>query len=126
MNESGAAAGIAAAFFYADFRGQNIPWREYWPYLSFRKIGFRKMIVSLLFQMKNSVTMACAVRRRARKRRFQIRSYCQVRFRSWNDRSKEAEKEKMEQKAQVRTFTEGQILLPLVRFALPVLAALFL
>jgi Na+-driven multidrug efflux pump len=32
----------------------------------------------------------------------------------------------MEQKAQVRTFTEGQILLPLVRFALPVLAALFL
>ena len=30
------------------------------------------------------------------------------------------------QKAQVKTFTEGQILLPLVRFALPVLAALFL
>ena len=30
------------------------------------------------------------------------------------------------QRAQVRTFTEGQILLPLVRFALPVLAALFL
>ena len=28
--------------------------------------------------------------------------------------------------AQVMTFTEGQILLPLVRFALPVLAALFL
>ena len=28
--------------------------------------------------------------------------------------------------AQVRTFTEGKILLPLVRFALPVLAALFL
>lgn len=29
-------------------------------------------------------------------------------------------------KAQIRTFTEGQILVPLVRFALPVLAALFL
>ncbi len=28
--------------------------------------------------------------------------------------------------AQVMTFTEGKILLPLVRFALPVLAALFL
>ena len=28
--------------------------------------------------------------------------------------------------AQVRTFTEGKILLPLVRFALPVLVALFL
>ena len=32
----------------------------------------------------------------------------------------------MEHRAQVKTFTEGKILLPLVRFALPVLAALFL
>lgn len=35
-------------------------------------------------------------------------------------------KKKRANQAQVRTFTEGQILLPLVRFALPVLAALFL
>jgi Na+-driven multidrug efflux pump len=36
------------------------------------------------------------------------------------------QKTKSAQKAQIKTFTEGQILLPLVRFALPVLAALFL
>ena len=32
----------------------------------------------------------------------------------------------MEKRVQVRNFTEGKIMLPLVRFALPVLAALFL
>ena len=32
----------------------------------------------------------------------------------------------MEKRGQVRNFTEGKIMLPLVRFALPVLAALFL
>ena len=31
-----------------------------------------------------------------------------------------------QRQVQVRTFTQGRILLPLIRFALPVLAALFL